>query len=160
MAATARSNRPTSLLKRAVALLARREHSRAELSAKLLRRLDEGQDAADIERVLDELQRRGLLSEERYAASVVRGRSARYGNARLKQELKARGVADAAAAAALTGASASEFERARAVWTRRFGTLPATLAERARQFRFLQSRGFDSAVIRRILNGLPNDEAI
>ena len=150
---------PASLLKRAVALLARREHSRAELAAKLRRRLQEGEDAVEVERVLDELQRRGLLSEERYAASVVRSRAARYGNARLKQELKARGVADAAAAAALSSASGSEFERAKTIWSRRFGALPATLAERARQVRFLQARGFDSAVIRRILKGQPDDEA-
>jgi regulatory protein len=158
MVSTAPGEPPPSLLQRAVALLARREHSRAELATKLLRRLDEGQGNADVGRVLDELQRRGLLSEERYAASIVRTRSARYGNARLKQELKARGVPDAAAAAALAAASASEFERAKAVWMRRFGVLPTSLAERARQVRFLQTRGFDSAVIRRILNGLPGDD--
>jgi regulatory protein len=158
MAATAPGKPPASLLKRAVALLARREHSRAELAGKLRRRLGEGEDDAAVECVLDELQRCGLLSEERYAASVVRTRSARYGNARLKQELKARGVPDAAAAAALTATSASEFERAKTVWVRRFGALPTSLAERARQVRFLQARGFDSAVIRRILNGLPGDD--
>jgi regulatory protein len=160
MVATTPGKPPPSLLQCAVALLARREHSRAELAAKLLRRLDEGQGNADVERVLDELQRRGLLSEERYAAAVVRTRSARYGNARLKQELKARGVPAPAAAAALAATSASEFERAKAVWMRRFGVLPTSLAERARQVRFLQSRGFDSAVVRRILKGLPGDDEV
>ena len=160
MVSTAPGKPPPSLLQRAVALLALREHSRAELAGKLRRRLAEGEDDAAVECVLDELQRRGLLSEERYAAAVVRTRSARYGNARLKQELKARGVPGATADAALSSAPASEFERAKTVWMRRFGVLPTSLAERARQVRFLQSRGFDSAVVRRLLKGLPGDAEV
>ena len=77
-----------ALLQRAVALLARREHSRVELARKLMRRLDEGQDRADVDAVLDELQRRDLLSEERFAAAVVRARASRYGDARLRQDLQ------------------------------------------------------------------------
>ena len=65
----ARSKRPpASLLQRAVALLARREHSRIELARKLELRLEDGQDRGDIDAVLDELERRKLLSEERFAS--------------------------------------------------------------------------------------------
>lgn len=159
MAATDRAKRPTSLLKRAVGLLARREYSRAELAAKLIRRLNEGQEAAEVDGVLDELQRRGLLSEERYAASVVRSRSARYGDLRLKQELRARGIPKSTAMAAVGAASAPELERAKAVWARKFGAPPANAAERARQARFLQSRGFEAAIIRRIVNGFADDDS-
>ena len=151
------------LLARAVALLARREHSRAELARKLLRRLEEGQDRADVDAVLDDLQRRKLLSDERFAASLVRTRAPRYGAARLKLDLKARGVPAAIAAEALdqlgAGAGGSELDRARAVWSRRFGAAPQSLAERARQSRFLEARGFSSEVIRQVLRGLAVDDA-
>jgi regulatory protein len=159
MATTARDKLAASLLKRAVALLARREHSRVDLARKLMRRLDEGQDRADVDTVLDELQRRDLLSEDRFAAAVVRARAARYGDARLKQDLKSRGAAPDAAAAALDAVRGSELERARAVWARRFGRLPASLQERARQVRFLEARGFSSAVIRRVLTGSPDNHS-
>lgn len=159
MATTVRDRPAASLLKRAVALLARREHSRVEMARKLMRRLDEGQDRADVDAVLDELQRRDLLSEERFAAAVVRARASRYGDARLKQDLKSRGATPDAAAAALDAVRGSELERARAVWTRRFGRPPASLQERARQVRFLEARGFSAAVIRRVLTGLPGDDS-
>jgi regulatory protein len=159
MATTACNKPAASLLKRAVALLARREHSRVEMARKLTRRLDEGQDRADVDAVLDELQRRDLLSEERFAAAVVRARASRYGDARLKQDLKSRGATPDAAAAALDAVRGSELERARAVWTRRFGRPPASLQERARQVRFLEARGFSASVIRRVLTGLPGDDS-
>lgn len=154
----------TSLLARAIALLARREHSRAELARKLMRRLEEGQDRADVDAVLDDLQRQKLLSDERFAAALVRTRAARYGAARLRLDLKARGVPAAIAAEALNqldaGDGDSEFDRARAVWSRRFGTAPQSLAERARQTRFLELRGFSSDVIRKVLRGpIGDDEA-
>lgn len=151
-----------SLMTQAIALLARREHSRAELARKLLRRLDEGQSPSDVEPVLDELERRGLLSETRFAASLVRNRSPRIGDARLKQELKTRGVPAEVAAAALVSLrkadGGSEVARARAVWAKRFGTAPRSTEERARQSRFLQARGFSGEVIRTVLRGLPGDE--
>ena len=152
----------TSLLARAISLLARREHSRAELARKLAHRLDDGQDQSDVEAVLDELQRRRLLSDERFAASLVRTRAPRFGEARLKLELKTRGVPAAIAADALgslhASGTGSELDRARAVWSRRFGKTPQSLAERARQARFLQSRGFSAEVIRKVLRGLPGDD--
>jgi regulatory protein len=148
----------TRLLQRAVALLARREHSRAQLARKLTERLDDDQASTDIDGVLDELQRRGLLSEERFAASVVRVRAARYGDARLAQDLKERGVPAEVARAALDTVRGSEVERARQLWLRRFGTPPASLAERVRQSRYLTARGFSAAVIRKVLTGLPDDD--
>jgi regulatory protein len=158
MTSESRTRAAARLLQRAVALLARREHSRAQLAAKLERRLEEGQDRADVEAVLDELQRRDLLSEERFAAAVVRGRAARYGDARVAQDLRARGVPGDVAKSALDALRGSEFERARAQWARRFKSPPASLEERARQVRFLRSRGFSAAVIRKVLTGLPGED--
>jgi regulatory protein len=141
------------LLQRAVALLARREHSRAELARKLRRLLDEGDDPALIDRVLDDLQRRDLLSDQRFAQSLVRARGQRYGDARLKADLKARGASPQATADALAAVRGSELQRAHVLWLRRFGNVPVTAQERGRQGRFLQARGFSSEVIRKVLAG-------
>jgi len=42
-------------------------------------------------------------------------------------------------------------ERARAAWSRKFSAAPANAKEWARQARFLQSRGFASDIVRRLL---------
>jgi regulatory protein len=44
------------------------------------------------------------------------------------------------------------------VWARRFGEPPATPQERARQARFLQSRGFSAETIGKVLRGLPGGD--
>jgi len=142
------------LRQRALRLLARREHTRVELKRKLAPHAD-SKDALDA--LLDDLTVRRLLSDARYAEMRVAGRSTRFGNARLAQELKATGVADEIAAAALA-ATGDEFGRARAIWLRKFGTLPADAAERARQTRYLLYRGFSGETIRRVLRGEGNEQ--
>jgi regulatory protein len=149
---------PRSLFARAVAYLARREHSRAELAAKLRRGLTDQDDPAEIDRVLDSLERDKLLSDERFAGTLTRTRSERFGDARIRFDLKSSGVKPETADRAVAALKGTELERARAVWTRRFGQLPATPQERARQARFLQSRGFSGETIGKILRGLPGDD--
>jgi len=102
--------------------------------------------------LLDALAARRLLSDERYAEMRVNARSARYGNARLVHELRTQGVADELVAEALATGD-DELTRARAVWLRKFGTPPADAGERAKQMRFLMSRGFAGETIRRVLRG-------
>jgi regulatory protein len=140
-----------SLLARAVALLARRDHSRAELARKLKRYLGD-EDPANIDGVLDELERRKLLSDARFAGAVARTKAGKFGDARIRHDLRTAGVEDEAAAAALTSLG-TEVERARAVWRKRFGVIPTSAAERGRQARFLQSRGFNPETIHRVLRG-------
>lgn len=146
------------LFARAVALLARREHSRAELAAKLRRTLTERDDPADVDQVLDALERDKLLSDERYAGALTRTRSARFGDARIRFDLQSSGVPAETVDRAVGALKGSELERARAVWLRRFGEIPRTRQERGRQARFLQSRGFSSETIRKVLQGLPEDD--
>ncbi len=146
-----------SLLSRAVALLARRDHSRAELSRKLSRHIGEGEDPAELIRVLDHLERNGLLSDERFAAAVARSRSQRFGDARVRHDLRRFGVDDETSAAALATLAGSEVARAHEVWSKRFNALPASAAERAKQARFLQSRGFSLDSILRVLRGVSSD---
>jgi regulatory protein len=136
------------LRQKAIKLLARREHTRAELATKLaaLGTPDE------INIVLDQLQQSGLLSDQRFAESFLRSQSGRLGLARLRQALRNKGVAgetveSSLAVAALPG----ELERARIVWMKKFGDVPGDAREWARQARFLQGRGFSGDVIRRLL---------
>ncbi|MCS6944095.1 MAG: recombination regulator RecX [Sutterellaceae bacterium] len=142
-----------TLRQQALAALARREHSRVELARKL-KRTGAPLPEAELARLLDELTRDGLLSDARFAEALVRARAPRYGAARIAQEMRERGVPDALIRAAVAALNASEEARARAVWQKRFGAPAACAAERARQARFLQQRGFSAAVIRRILGGI------
>jgi len=106
---------------------------------------------AAVEAVLDWLQARHHLSDERFTESRVHARAARHGNLRIHQELARHGVSlsDEAARAL----KASEFDRARDVWRRKFGKLPADAVNRARQMRFLAGRGFSPEVICRVVRG-------
>lgn len=150
---SARRSQTRSLLSRAIALLARRDHSRAELSRKLMRYVGEGDDPDQVARVLDNLDRKHLLSDERFAAGLVRVRSQRFGDARIRHDLRRVGVAEDVGAAALAALSVSEPARAHDVWSKRFTHLPASAAEHAKQARFLQSRGFSFDSIVRVLRG-------
>jgi regulatory protein len=135
---------------RALQLLTRRDHSRAELKAKLA---GEAGSAEEVDVVLDMLQEQHLISDQRYASQRVIARACRYGDARLKQELRQRGVNDEDIAAALPEGG-DETERCRAVWSRKFGQAPQSAEERGKQMRFLQYRGFSGDAIRRVLRGV------
>lgn len=135
-----------TLRERAIGLLARREHSRAELARKLREHAGEGENLGAL---LDDLERRKLLSDARYAEARAHTLAPRYGTARILQELRMKGVADATQVVGVL--QASELERACAVWRKRFGTPPETPEERAKQYRFLQSRGFSPEAIQRVI---------
>ena len=148
-----RPRREKSLLARALGLLARREHSRVELGRKLL---PYAPDAGEVDRLLDELQAKKLLSEARFVDVLARSRGERFGAARVRQELRAHGIADELQRPVLNDLRATEFARARALWLRRFGAPAGDAAGRAKQMRFLAGRGFSSEVIRKVVGG---DEA-
>lgn len=136
-------------------LLARREHSRAELALKLAQR---GIEQADIEQALDRLQAMDALNEARFAEQYVRMRLRQgYGPARIRADLATRGVDAATVEAELAGAENDDahwLARAEAARQRRFGAdLPDDYDERARQTRFLERRGFPAAHIVRVLRG-------
>jgi len=141
-----------SLKGRALRYLAAREHSRAELERKLAPHLPlDGDGAAELARVLDELTAKGFISEARVAESVLHRRAARLGGARVLHELRAKGLSDDVVADAAERLRATELERARQVWQAKFGQPPHSAAEQARQTRFLAARGFSGDVIRRTL---------
>jgi len=137
-----------SLRARALQCQARREHSRAELSAKLLPHVQEGDD---LEALLDDFAKRNWLSDERTAEQVVQHRRSRFGIQRITHELRQKGISEELISAALPELKDSELAAAREVWQRKFGSLPLDAKEKARQMRFLQSRGFGLEVIFQVL---------
>ena len=133
------SRKGPSLKVRAMRFLARREHSREELRRKLAAKVGEGDD---LEAVLDDLERRGWLSDARYAEQAIRARSRRHGPIKLAHSLRARGVDEESIAAAFRAAGEEGASNLEAIWKTRFKALPADERECARQARFLQGRGF------------------
>jgi regulatory protein len=138
-----------SLKGRALRLLGNREHSRAELERKLAGHEEE---PGQLQRVLDELQAKGFIDEQRVVASVLHRRAPLLGAMRIRQELQGKGLPSALVLEAVSQLKATEMQRAREVWRRRFGALPGDATERARQARFLAARGFGGDVIRRVLS--------
>ena len=136
------------LQRRALRLLARREHTRAELARKLA---PHSESASALEALLENLQARGNLSEERYAESRAHRLSRKFGAVRIRRELVARGVTAEVAAQFATDLAKSDLERARAILARKYKTVATSPRERARRMRFLYSRGFSEEVIRAAL---------
>lgn len=150
-ARAARSPRPGRSLKaRALEYLSRREYSRGELARKLAPFAEE-HDALNA--LLDTLEREGWLSDARFAESVVHRRAARMGANRIMSELRRHAVDDALIDTVGAQLRETELARAQAVWRKKYGQLPRTPAERAKQARFLATRGFSRATIAQVLKG-------
>lgn len=145
---------PRTVKARAVAHLARREYSRVELRAALLRG---DASAEEVDAALDQLAEQGLLSDARFAHAVVRQKSGAYSRRAISETLKAKGVTGEAAADALAGHDVDDAAALVALWRRRFGAPPGNDREKARQIRFLQSRGFALSAIFKLLRDPPQD---
>jgi regulatory protein len=146
-----RNKEPTDPRARAIKLLARREHSAHELQRKLQARgVAEDEAAAAVATVAAA----GWQSDERYADMLVRSRvSQGYGPVRIEAELEVAGVPGEQIRQAMDKAQADWRALAAEVHARHFGALPKTSAERAKQYRYLQSRGFDGSQIQAVLKG-------
>ena len=147
--------REPSLRERALRFLAAREHSRAELQRKLAPHA-ESAEALDI--LLDELTAAKQLSDARFAEARSHLLSRKYGASRIAHDLRSKGVSDEEAQAAMATARATDLERAREVYRRKFRIAPSSREERARHMRFLQSRGFSFDVIKAVMQGTPEEE--
>lgn len=139
-----------SLKGRALRLLSLREHSRQELERKL-KPFEE--TPGELAEALDFLQAKDFINEQRVVESVVNSRSAKLGASRVRQELQAKGLPAEAIAEAVQDMRSTELERAREVWRKKFGEPPADPAARAKQVRFLISRGFAPEVVRKVVAG-------
>src|SRR3982074_1502212 len=128
-----------SLRARAMRLLARREHSRSELQRKLSAVAEEGDN---VDALLDDLAKKGWLSDARFAEQTIRSKSRRFGPLKARHLLRGHGLEEETIAAAFRAAGGEGGSGIEAVWRSRFHEAPAGDREKARQVRFLQGRGF------------------
>ena len=136
--------------KRAMDLLARREHSRLELQTKLVQK---GCPRIIAEEALDELEQERLLSEDRFVESLVQTRRDQgHGPVRIRHDLRNKGVADHVIDRWLDARDSDWLDIVARVRRQKFGDeLPVDYTERARQARFLQTRGFTAEQIQKVL---------
>jgi regulatory protein len=139
-----------SLKGRALRLLSQREHSRKELEQKLK---PHEETPGELAEALDFLVAKDFINEKRVVESVVNRRSSKLGAARVRQELMAKGLPADDIAEAVEAMRGTELERALVVWRKKFGAPPVDASERAKQVRFLVSRGFAPDVVRRVVAG-------
>ena len=135
---------PAELKARALRYLVRREHSRAELVRKLT---PHAQSTEAVEALLDLLLTKKQQSDERFASERARVLSRKYGRAKIRQDLKARGITDEVIARLDSG---GELGRARAILQKKFPDRTSDRKELAKRMRFLQGRGFSYDVIRSV----------
>jgi regulatory protein len=131
-------------------LLARREHSLAELRTKLLAREF---DADEVDEVIIRLSAEGLVSDERFAEAFVSSRVRKgQGPNRIRLELERRGVPGEFITICLSRGDIDWDTLARSVRTKKFGSgRIGDYREWARQAKFLQYRGFTSDQISNVL---------
>ena len=96
---------------------------------------------------------RGWLSDSRAVEQVVRLRRNRFGMQRIAYELRQKGIDEYLINDALPQMKESELEAARSIWQKKFGIAPEDAKDKARQIRFMQSRGFMPDVIFKVLRG-------
>jgi len=138
-------------LKKACDFLARREHSRKELQYKLARACE---NESLIEELLDKLSAEGLQSDVRFTESFVHHRINKgQGPIKIEQELRQRGVEQDLIMTYLYDENRDWISMAEGIRTKKFGEdVPNDYQKKAKQSRFLYSRGFNSEVINQLLN--------
>ncbi|WP_245728079.1 recombination regulator RecX [Nitrosovibrio tenuis] len=144
-----------SLKTRALAHLARREHSRLELERKLA---PHAQTSEELENVLDVLEQCGALSPARVVEQVLHMRRSRFGSQRIVRELREKGIAENLIAEQLPNMKEAEQSSAYEVWRKKFGAMPANAREFGRQMRFMRGRGFAPETISRVLRHTDEEE--
>jgi regulatory protein len=140
--------REISLRERALAMLARREHTPAEMTRKLS---PHSEYPEQVEQLLDALVACGWLSETRFAESRANALARKFGSRKIERDLRSRGVSAEVVEHAVEQARTQELDNCRAAWQRKFGVLPQNAAERGRQMRFLAGRGFSTEAVRQVL---------
>jgi regulatory protein len=139
-----------SLMGRALRYLSRREHSQQELRKKLLPFAESEQELADL---LLKLEQQGWLSNERFAEGLARRKSDRYGSLKIVDELKQNGIDPETISRLKTQLKDSDAQRAWELWDRKFSNIAEDQKERAKQIRYLISKGFPLDIVSRIISG-------
>lgn len=180
--AGAKQKSEVNLLAKAVAILSRRECSEKELRQRLQRYTD---DMGAINAVVSRLQRENWQSDERFVESFVQSREQRWGNQKIFHALSQHDLDSEQLSELKEELKDSEYQRAREVWIRRFGdkygvslygtetsgddeflseteqqSFEEQAKEKAKQLRFLASRGFSADVVYKVVNsrGAPEED--
>ena len=142
------------LKKRALYYLGKRDYSRVELGRKIFTYSESLEiNKADLELVLDELEEKDWLSDDRFSEQFVLSRKRKFGARKIAYELKLRGVNESIISRVLREIKDDEFLLAKKIWEKKFNQIPITIDEKAKQIRFMQSRGVEVAIIHQILSG-------
>ena len=144
------------LFAKGVRLLSMREHSAQEITDKL----SAGAESLDIVyAVIDELNEKRYLSDERYAESYVRSRTIRgFGPLKIRAELKNKGIKNSMIDEYLNVDSPVWYDNARNQYRKKYGDEPVTDYNAwTKRARFLQSRGFTTEHIQVTLPSIDHD---
>ncbi len=107
----------------------------------------------DLELVLDELENKDWLSDNRFSEQFVLSKKRKFGARKIAHELKLRGVNKSIINRVLRDIKDDEFLLAKKIWEKKFNQIPITIDEKAKQIRFMQSRGIEVTIIHQILSG-------
>jgi regulatory protein len=150
---------PRSLSERALRLVAIRDYTRTELERKLnVYVVDDPEQQAILERVLDNFAAKGFISETRVIESTLNGNKGKLGTARVIGQLRNRGVSEEGLVNAAQQLRETELERAQYAWRKKFEGIkvpdsgPAAATHYAKQMRFLMSRGFSGDIAYKVIN--------
>lgn len=148
----------SDLYQYALFMLSRRDYGKAELFARMKRRMYEKNegiiDEPLIEKVLERLSEQHFLDDERVVALMMQGYIRKgYGPLRIKQEMRQKGFADALVEKNFANVDVDWFEKAAYVRSKKFGdNLPQDFKEKSKQIRYLQYRGFFGDMIYELFN--------
>jgi regulatory protein len=134
---------PKEARKKAMDYLARREHGRAELLNKLS---NFGFDADAADDAVAQLVEDNLQSDTRFVEAFISSRiNQGKGPVKIRADLGERGIGSGVIENGLEEADQDWYASACLVREKKFGVeRPTDFNEKARQMRFLQSRGFNS----------------
>ena len=130
---------------RALRLLARREHTRAELARKLA---PLAASPGALEALLVQLEAHRQLSDERCAEERARKLARKYGALWIRGDLSAKGVPQEIVERIAAAVPKDELERACAILARKYASRATSRKELAKRVRFLLSRGYSQETVR------------
>ena len=141
----------------ALKYLSRREYSAAELIQKLISRGASNREAVEL---VQDLQEKNLVCNERFAEQLVRVRMNRgYGPIRIASELKNRGVSPEIISNLINSDDIQWNERVAMVLAKKYRSKPVrSFSEWASRANFLRNRGYTSAQVNQVLGKYSNQE--
>lgn len=150
------------VLRYAITRLTKREYATRELREKLVHYVIKHQyndiDGTCIDQMLCHLQAEGLLSDQRYAESIVRYYGNRLSSNAVIRRLRTKGVPEDVIATHRTSLKNNELKTAYQVWQKKFDTLPTDDRMRRQQIQYLLRRGFSSDTIDRLFDSIYCDD--